>query len=135
MTGDWQPAAGFLERAFLREGVTRQGRPLWALADLDPHRWNIGRGDSSRPQYSELRKHFVVNLSDQIILAVGFAAPHLPELDGIDCHGILPDSSWITPRLPGPARRVNSQRGYRGPVRTLAVVLSVNGRSVNQPLC
>jgi endonuclease-3 len=48
-----------------------------------------------------LREDFAVHLGDKIILAVSFAAPHLTELDGIDCHGfflslnLIPDYSRL----------------------------------------
>src|ERR1019366_7293395 len=110
-----------LERAFLREGVSGQGRALRALRYFYADRGGIGGGDSSGAQHGELRKDFVVDLGDQVILTIGFAAPDLAELNGIDCHRTFPDSRWVASRLPGCAGRVNSQRGYRGPTRGLAI--------------
>jgi hypothetical protein len=69
-----------LERSILGERVSRQAPALRALRHFDSHCGSVGGGNSRRPQHGELRKHFVVHLGDQIILAIGVAAPYLPEL-------------------------------------------------------
>src|SRR5215831_11627362 len=74
------------ERAFLGEGISRQGCTLRAFGDFYPNRGGVGSGDPRRTQHGILREHFVVHLGDEIILAVSIAAPHLPELYGIDRH-------------------------------------------------
>src|SRR5580658_3806781 len=91
-----------LERAFLGKGVARQAGALWALAHLHSNRGNIRSSNSSGSQDGELRKHFVVDLGDQVILAVGFAAPHLSELNGADCHGIFLTGAEVLPDYRGP---------------------------------
>jgi hypothetical protein len=75
-----------LERAFLGKRVPRQPRTLSALSHFDPDGRRIGRGDARWPQHGILTEHFAVDLSDEVILAVGVAAPHLPELDGVYSH-------------------------------------------------
>src|SRR6202023_2730591 len=75
-----------LERAFLGKRVPRQPRPLSALSHFDPHGRRIGRGDARWPQHGILTEHFAVDLGDEVILAVAVAAPHLPELDGVNRH-------------------------------------------------
>jgi hypothetical protein len=60
--------------------------PTRALGHLDAHGWGIRRGNPRRPKHGILRKYFAVHLGDQIVLAVGVAAPDLPELDGIYRH-------------------------------------------------
>src|ERR1700735_2407253 len=81
-----------LKRVFLRKRVARDGRALRSFDHPDPHRGRVGGRDACRPQHGVLSEDFVVNLRDQIILAVGIAAPYLTELDGIHCHGVVPDS-------------------------------------------
>ena len=75
-----------LERAFLGKRVPRQPRTLSALSHFDPDGRRIGRGDAGGPQHGILTEHFAVDLSDEVVLAVGVAAPHLPELDGVHSH-------------------------------------------------
>src|ERR1019366_7099518 len=110
-----------LERAFLREGVSGQGRALRALRYFYADRGGIGGGDSSGAQHGELRKDFVVDLGDQVILTIGFAAPDLAELNGIDCHRTFPDSRWVCFQTTGvretrqfPARLPRANEGPRG---------------------
>src|SRR6266567_5936012 len=114
-----------LERAFLGERVAGQGCALGTLGNFHSNRRRVGRCDPSGPQHRELRKYFVVHLGDQVVLAVGFAAPHLPELNGIDRHGFFLTFPELLPRLPGVATTVNSRRGYRGPTRGLPTASSV----------
>src|SRR5580693_4076358 len=78
-----------LERSVLRESVAGQPRALRALGHFDAHGRCIWRSDTRRPQHGILTEHFVVNLGDQIVLAISVAAPDLPELDRTYCHGIL----------------------------------------------
>src|SRR5258708_16485636 len=89
--GRWirAPLRTRLERAFLGKGVPRQPRTLSALSHFDPHGRRIGRGDARWAQHGILTEHFAVDLSDEVILAVGVAAPHLPELDGVHSHDSL----------------------------------------------
>ena len=56
------------------------------FGDFYAHRGRIGSGDSRRPQHGILRENLAVNLGDKIVLPIRFAAPHLPELDGIHGH-------------------------------------------------
>src|SRR3954447_19759771 len=76
----------FSEGAFLRKGVSRKSRALRTFGNFHPHRRRFRGRNSCRTQHGVLSEDFVVNLGDEVILAVRFAAPHLSELDGIDCH-------------------------------------------------
>src|SRR5215831_17781965 len=71
-TGTWVASTGRRrsERAFLGEGISRQGCPLRAFGDFYPNRGGVGSGDPRRTQHGILREHFVVHLGDEIILAV-----------------------------------------------------------------
>jgi hypothetical protein len=86
-----------LERAFLGERVTGQGGTLGTLGDLYPDGGGVGSGNSSGAEHGVLRKNFVVNLGNEVILAVGIAAPHLPELDGTDCHRFVLTLAEVLP--------------------------------------
>jgi len=122
-----------LEGAFLGKRVAGQGGALRTLGDFHADRGGIGSGDSCGAQHGVLRKYFVVNLGDQVILAVGLAAPHLPELYRVHCHGIIPDSCWSTSRLPGGVRGVNPEKVTDGQDETSAVALLRFGR--REKLC
>jgi len=90
-----------LERAFLGEGVTRQGSAQRPLADLYADRGRIGRANSSRSQHGVLRENFVVDFGDQVVLAIGIAAPDLSELNGIDRHRIFLTLAEVLPDYRG----------------------------------
>ena len=68
-----------------------------AFDDLDAHGGSVGRGDSCGAQHRELRENFVVDLGDEIILAIRFTAPDLPELDRIYGHECFPDFDGMIP--------------------------------------
>src|ERR1700735_938486 len=86
-----------LEGAFLGEGVTRQGGALRRLGDLYADRGSVGRANSSRSQHGVLRENFVVDFSDEVVLAIGIAAPNLSELNGIDRHRIFLTLAEVLP--------------------------------------
>src|SRR5579864_6464632 len=79
-----------LKRAFLGKGVSGERRSLRCFDDFYAHGGGVGCGDSGGAEHGKLAEDFVVDLGDQIILAVGIATPDLPELDRVDRHGILP---------------------------------------------
>src|SRR5947209_3040164 len=81
--------AFFLERPFLGEGISGEGGALRSLGDLHTNGRRFRGSDSRGTQHGVLSEYFVVNLGDQIVLAVGIAAPHLPELNGIHGHGSI----------------------------------------------
>jgi len=85
-TGRW-----LSERAFLGEGIPRQGCTLRAFGDFYANRGSVGSGDPRWTQHGILREHFVVHLGDEIILAVSVAAPDLSELYGINRHEHFPN--------------------------------------------
>jgi len=64
---------------------------LRSLDDLHAHGGGIGSGDSGGAEHGKLAEDFVVNLGDQVILAISVTAPDLSELDGIDGHGSFSD--------------------------------------------
>jgi hypothetical protein len=90
-----------LERPVLGESVTRERRALRSLGYLDAHGWCIGSGNARRSQHGILRKYFVVDLGNQVILAIGVAAPDLPELDGTNRHDSFPECSELAPDYRG----------------------------------
>src|SRR5271157_2172217 len=86
-----------LKRPFLGKGVAGQGCALRTLGDFHPHRGRVGSGDARRTEHGKLAEDFVVDLGDQVILTIGFAAPDLPELDGIYSHGIVLTPAGLVP--------------------------------------
>jgi hypothetical protein len=75
-----------LERAFLGKRVAGDCGSLGTLDDLYSHGRRLRSGNSCWTQHDILGEYFGIDLGDQVILAVGFAAPNLPELDGIYRH-------------------------------------------------
>src|SRR5579862_8128979 len=113
-TGHWSlTTSRALERTFLSKRVARKRGALRALGDLDAHGGRVRGGDAGWPQHGVLGEDFVVNLGDEIILPVGFAAPDLPELDGIDGHVFFLNFG-VDSRVSGVMGGVNSPEGYRG---------------------
>src|SRR5260370_38135109 len=90
-----------LERAFLGKGIAGQGRAFRTFRDFDAHGRSIGRGDACRTKHGELAEDFVVNLGDQIILAIGVTAPDLPELNGTYGHSRFPEFMRFIPHYRG----------------------------------
>ena len=78
-----------LERSVLGKRISRQSPALRALGDFDADCGSVGRGDASWTQHGKLRKDFVVDLGNQIILPIRVAAPNLPELDEMRRHNIF----------------------------------------------
>src|SRR5450432_721635 len=106
--------AAWLERAFLGKRVAGKGCALRCLDDFHADGWGIGSGDSGGSQHGVLGEDFCIDFCDQIVLAIGVAAPYLSELNGADCHGIFLTLAGVSSRLTGGAGRVNCPRGYRG---------------------
>src|SRR6266568_9106535 len=75
-----------LERAFLCECKSGQGRAGRALRDFHAHCRRIRRRNFGWTQHRILGKDFVIDLGDQKILATFVLAPHLPQLNGFHCH-------------------------------------------------
>src|SRR5580765_4521558 len=94
-----------LERPFLGEGVSGKCRALRAFRYLHAYGRSFGSSDACRTQHRVLREDFVVDLGDEVVLTVGITAPHLPELDGIDCHGIRPDLEYTQTTEGGSGRQ------------------------------
>src|ERR1022692_468848 len=103
-----------LERAILGKGVAGERCTFGAFDHLDAYCRRVRGGDACRAQHRVLAEHFVVDLGDQIVLAIGVAAPDLPELDGTYGHDSFPECSEVVSRLTGRMVGVNRPRGYRG---------------------
>src|SRR3984885_4928409 len=86
-----------LERTVLGKGVAGQSRALKSFGNFDADCGRVRRGDPSRPQHGVLREYFAVHLGDQIILAIGIAAPHLPELNRIYGHHRFSEENGLSP--------------------------------------
>ena len=82
------PLGETLKRSVLGERISGQSPALRALGHFDADGWCVWGANTGGPQHGELRKHFVVDLSDQVILPIGIAAPNLPELDEMCRHDV-----------------------------------------------
>ena len=76
--------AANLERTLLRKGISRQRGAVGVLRYLYPQGLSIRRCHPCGTQHRVLGKHFVINLGDQIVLAVLVAAPNLAELNRLN---------------------------------------------------
>src|SRR5579872_5351088 len=89
-TGGFPPATYFnlqkLKRAVLGKCEAGQCRTCGSFGNFHPDRWRIGSIHLCRAKHRILSKHFVVELGNQIILAIFVFAPDLPKLDGLNCH-------------------------------------------------
>src|SRR5579872_2362422 len=84
-SGDiFQPSK--LKRAVLCKCEAGQCRTCGSFGNFHPDRWRIGSIHLCRAKHRILSKHFVVELGNQIILAIFVFAPDLPKLDGLNCH-------------------------------------------------
>lgn len=101
-----------LEGTILREGIAGQPGALGRLCDFDANRRRIRSCYARRTQHRELAEYFAVYLGDQVILAIGVAAPDLPELNRTYGHKFF--LMEVDSRLPGVLAGVNRARGYRG---------------------
>ena len=79
-----------LERPILREGVSRQARPLGGLEHLDLDGGSIGSGHFRWSQHGVLGKDLAINLGDQEVLTGLILPPHLPKLNGFHGHETIP---------------------------------------------
>jgi hypothetical protein len=79
-----------LERTFLGKSVSRKGESLGAFYGFYTNRGYVWGLSFRQTQDSYLAENLVVDLGDQVILAAGVLPPNLPELDGLDCHGVPP---------------------------------------------
>src|ERR1700733_4529881 len=86
-----------LERTVLGKGVAGQSRALKSFGNFDADCGRVRCGNPSRPQHRILREYFAIHLGDQIILAIGVAAPHLPELDRTYGHHRFPEENGLSP--------------------------------------
>ena len=73
-----------LESAFLGEGIAGKSGALGGFRNLDANRRGIGSGEPSGTKHGKLVEDFVVELRDEVVLAIRFAAPDLPELHSFD---------------------------------------------------
>src|SRR5258708_1452406 len=78
------------ERPFLGKGKSGQGHTTLVLGNFDASCGCVWRGYLSRTQHRVLRKHLVVELRDQIVLAAFVLAPNLAQLDRFHCHSTRP---------------------------------------------
>ena len=67
----------------MRKGVTGKSGALGGLGNFYANCGRIRSGEACGTQHRELVEDLVIELGDEIILAIGFAAPDLPEFDSL----------------------------------------------------
>src|SRR6266536_6254872 len=85
------------ERSFLGKGKSGQGYSTLVLGNFDTSCRRVWCSYLGWTQHRILRKHFVVELRDQIVLAAFVLAPNLSQLDGFHCHRARPYSRVMAP--------------------------------------
>jgi hypothetical protein len=70
----------------LCEDVAWQGDTLVRLLDLDANGTGAGGGAVGLAKHGKLGENFAIDLRDEVVLGVCFAAPDLPELNCLNSH-------------------------------------------------